>query len=195
MAALVTVLLAARYRGQATGSPADIWLYSHLSGGVLGSAIGYSLAWVIGTAGDPAAAGVLMLCLAVVCLITKRRRLALLAIAGPVLTGAVTTGLKPLVGRTIHGDHLSFPSGHTAQLTALAMVLGLLLVQRLGPAGPLGTPVVLGAAALGGAAMSWSQTASSVHYATDTLAGFCVAVAVVPMAGWILDVVADRWAG
>jgi undecaprenyl-diphosphatase len=154
LASTVAVILAVGAAGQSTGSPVDSWLHDHLSGTVLGSATGYRVGWVIGTAGDPPVAGALMFLLVVVCLFWKRRRLAVLAVAGPVLTGAVTSGLKPIVGRTIHGDHLSFPSGHTGQLAGLALVVGLLLVDVAGSARPAGTVVVLAAGAVGGAAVS-----------------------------------------
>jgi undecaprenyl-diphosphatase len=40
--------------------------------------------------------------------------------------------------------------------------------------------------------MGWALVASSVHYATDTLGGFCIAVAVVPLTAWCTDLVGDR---
>jgi hypothetical protein len=43
-----------------------------------------------------------------------RPRLAVLAVAGPLLTVTLNSVvLKPLVGRTINGNSLAFPSGHT----------------------------------------------------------------------------------
>ena len=35
--------------------------------------------------------------------------------------------------------------------------------------------------------MAWSQIALSTHYPTDTLGGFCAALAVVPAVAWLVD--------
>ena len=190
-AAAVTAVLAVLLAGESAGTRPDEWLLATLATGV-SEPVGYVIAWVIGTVGDPIVAGPLMLALATVGAVARRPRLAALALAGPALTGVVTTLLKPVVGRTIHGDHLSFPSGHTAQLTCTAIIVALLLVDLRGFSSPSATALVLGSALVGGLAMSSSQTASSVHYASDTLGGFCVALVVVPSTALLIDAVADR---
>lgn len=187
------VVLGARYAGQSTGSRIDQWLSPGLQDTV-SRPVGYALAWIIGTTTDPLPAALLVFVLVALCLSLRRWRLAVLTIAGPALTGVVTFVLKQLVGRTIHGGNLSFPSGHTAQLTALAIVLGLLLVDTRGHGTRASAPViVLLSALLGGAAMTWSSTALDVHYLTDCLAGFCLALVLVPMAALLIDWVADRY--
>ncbi|GAB3583476.1 phosphatase PAP2 family protein [Amycolatopsis endophytica] len=191
-AAAVSVVFAVLFAGDRTGTGLDRSAYDALKGSVDGDGFGYDVSWTIGTAGDPLWAGGLVVILAAICFALERRRLALLSLAGPALTGVVTTVAKPLVERVINGDHLSYPSGHTALLTSLGIVVGLLLTDlfRLGRA--RGLPLVLGLALLCGAAMSWSQTASRVHYLTDTIGGFCSAVTLVIATGLVIDRLADR---
>jgi membrane-associated phospholipid phosphatase len=192
LAAAVSVAFAVLFAGDSTGSGLDESAYDLLKGSVDGTGFGYEVSWTIGTAGDPLWAGGLVVILAAICFALERRRLALLALAGPALTGVVTTVAKPLVDRVINGDHLSYPSGHTALLTSLGIVTGLLLADLLRLGRARGLPLVLGLAVLCGAAMSWSQTASRVHYLTDTIGGFCSALALVIAAGLIIDRIADR---
>jgi membrane-associated phospholipid phosphatase len=40
--------------------------------------------------------------------------------------------------------------------------------------------------------MAWAQVLLNAHYPTDTLGGFCAALAVVPLVAWTIDRVADR---
>jgi undecaprenyl-diphosphatase len=103
--------------------------------------------------------------------------------------------LKPLVGRTIHGaDNLSYPSGHTAFLTALALSSALLATGRLGLGRTAGMSLVLGTALVAGGAMGWAQVALGAHYPTDVLGGWCTAVAVTTATAWLVDRAADRTA-
>ena len=80
---------------------------------------------------DPIPAAVLMLLLAATCWRLGRRRLALLAVAGPAAADVVVIVMKPLVGRTIHEGNLSYPSTHAAQITAFILVIALLVLSRL----------------------------------------------------------------
>lgn len=154
-----------------------------------------SLALAIDFLGEPVGAAVLVGTLVAVCLALRRPRSAVLAVLGPGLVVATTTALKQVVGRTIHGDNLSFPSGHTALLTAVAMVAAFVAVDAL-TLGPLaGTLLVLVAAVVAGGAMAWAQVSLGAHYSTDTLAGFYTAVAVVPAAAWLVDRVSTARSG
>jgi undecaprenyl-diphosphatase len=114
----------------------------------------------------------------------------LLAVGGPAVSVIVTTGMKPLVGRTINDGFLSFPSGHTAAMTAFALVIMLVVVRNRSTGAGLAllAVVVVPAAAL----MAWAQVLLNAHYPTDTLGGFCTALAVVPAVAWTIDRVADR---
>jgi membrane-associated phospholipid phosphatase len=44
---------------------------------------------------------------------------------------------------------------------------------------------------LAAAAMAWAQVLLNAHYPTDTVGGFCAALAVVPAVAWTIDRVAD----
>jgi undecaprenyl-diphosphatase len=154
----------------------------------------WNTAVAIDFAGQPFGAAMLITTLAAACLVLRRPRTAVLAVAGTGPTVAVTTVAKPLVGRRIHEAYLAYPSGHSALLTAFALVLALLLVDLVRPRRR--AALLVGAAAvLAGAIMAWSQIGLSAHYPTDTIGGFCVALAVVPAAAWLVDHVSDRICG
>ncbi|TPQ21648.1 phosphatase PAP2 family protein [Streptomyces sporangiiformans] len=143
--------------------------------------------------GEPVGAATLVAATVTGCLLLRRPRAALLVVVGAGMTVGTTKLLKSLVGRTIHGeDNLSYPSGHTAFLTALALVVALLATGRLGLGRTAGTSLVLAAALVAGAAMGWAQVALGAHYPTDVLGGWCTALAVIPATAWLVDRMADR---
>ena len=132
--------------------------------------------------------------LAAACLLARQRRLVALALLGPCCVAGATTVLKPLVGRTINGDNLSFPSGHTGYATAVGLVVGLLLVGLIRPARTAWAALLLLVPALvTGALMALDQVDLDAHYPSDTLGGFCTAVAVVGVLALVVDPVIDRW--
>jgi undecaprenyl-diphosphatase len=137
---------------------------------------------------DPVPLGVLVAALTGVCLALKRRRLAVLAVAGPVVSGLATTLLKPLIERTKNGD-LVYPSGHMAACVAVALVLALLLVSLGQPRPWVRIAVLTAIPAVAGAGMGLAMTVTNYHYLTDAVGGFCVAVAVVTSLALLLD----RW--
>jgi undecaprenyl-diphosphatase len=151
-----------------------------------------NIALVIDFCGEPLGAAILIASLVAGCFMLGRRRWAVVLVAGAGVSVGVTTVLKPLVGRTIHGDFLSYPSGHTALATAVALVLALLAVDRFKLGAPRGLLLVLVAAALAGAVMGWTEVALGAHYPSDTVGGFCTALAVVPATAWLVDRAADR---
>jgi membrane-associated phospholipid phosphatase len=150
------------------------------------------VALVFDFGGEPVGSTVLVAVLAVVCFLVHRIRAAVVTVLGVVATVAVTTLLKPIVGRTIHGEFLSYPSGHTALATALALVIGLLLADRLGLGRAAAVVLVLGLALVAGVAMGWAEVALGAHYPTDAVGGFCAALAAVPATAWLVDRVAER---
>jgi membrane-associated phospholipid phosphatase len=150
------------------------------------------LALVVDYGGEPIGAAIVVTAVVTLCLALGHRRAAVLAIAGSALTVATTTLLKPVVDRTIHGDFLAYPSGHTALITALALIMALVAADRMRASTPTGTLLVLAAAGVGGAAMAWAQVALGAHYPTDTVGGFCTAIAVIPATAWLVDRAADR---
>jgi membrane-associated phospholipid phosphatase len=191
LGAVVAVTLGVVFEGQATGSILDGRLAAALE-----LPTSFSPAFAVSVTmqklADPIPAALLILLLVGTCLWCGRSRLAVLAVAGPGAADMIVILMKHLVGRTIHHGNLTYPSTHTAQIAAFAMVTSLLASALLDLEAGAVAVLVLGAAAASGLVMGWALVAGSVHYATDTLGGFCVAVAVVPAAAWCTDLVADR---
>ncbi len=147
--------------------------------------------WYVATAidflGEPV--GAVLVCLAIggFCWGKGRPRTAILLVASSGITVALTTGLKPLTGRLIHGEFLSFPSGHTAFAVVVAVVAGSLVIDLRGLGRGAGTWLLVCSVLVAGAAMGWAEVALGAHYPTDTFGGLGVALAVVPAAGWAVD--------
>jgi undecaprenyl-diphosphatase len=141
--------------------------------------------WIIALA-DPIPLALLATALAVLCLVAGRRRLAVLALVGPVATGLATVVLKPLVDRTKDGD-LAYPSGHAGAATALALVACLLLVAVLQLHRWAAAALVSAVTVVEGATMSLAMTLTDYHYLTDTVGGFCTAVSIVLGLALLLD--------
>jgi membrane-associated phospholipid phosphatase len=134
---------------------------------------------------DPVPLVISIAVLAGVCLALSRRRLAVLAVAGPLLTGLATTVVKPVIERTKNGD-LSYPSGHMGSAVAISVVVSLLLVSLLG-ARRWVTAVAVAVPILWGATVGLAMTVTNYHYWTDAVGGFCVAVAVVLSLALLID--------
>lgn len=186
LAALVVVVLGVRFAGHHQPGSVDGWIRSAVVGVGPG---GQSIALDLDAMGEPTGAVTLVVTVMVGCLLLRRPRAAVLTAAGTGLAVVTTSLLKHVVGRTIHGENLSYPSGHTAFATAVALAVALLAAERLGR--PAGTLLVLAAALLAGAAMGWAEIALDAHYPTDVLGGWCVALAVVPATAWLVDRTVD----
>ncbi|PNE40701.1 phosphatase PAP2 family protein [Streptomyces noursei] len=189
LAALVVVVLGALYAGDGKPGMVDV--------GIRAAVDGVRPSWrcvalAMDFLGEPAGSATLVVVTVTGCLLLRRPRAAVFAVAGVGVAVGTTTLLKHLVGRTIHGDNLSYPSGHTAFFTALSLVVALFATGRLGLGRVAGTLLVLAAALVAGAAMGWAQVALGAHYPTDVLGGWCTALAVTAATGWLVDRVADR---
>jgi undecaprenyl-diphosphatase len=182
LSAIALVVLGFVFAGESVGAAADVGIRADLR--ALGSPW-RQIALVIDWTGEPVGAAVVLATFIAVFLRMGNRRAALLAGAGPAVAVIVTTAMKPLVDRTINDGFLSYPSGHTASATSANAVVALLACG----ASLWLTAVVAVAAAL---AMAWAQVLLNAHYPTDTLGGFCAAVAVVPLVAWTIDRVAER---
>jgi membrane-associated phospholipid phosphatase len=183
VAALVVAVLAVRYRGASEPGRVD----GHLDNAIDAlPGTGHDIAGAVTFFGSPKAVALGAVVLALVCLAARRPRWAVLAVAGPALTGVATTLGKPLVGRTID-DSLAFPSGHTGGSTSLALVTALIVAAALG----LGTAATAALAAvcavLGGGAVGTAMALIGAHYPTDVVGGFGTAVAVVLLVALALD--------
>jgi len=137
--------------------------------------------------------GALSAAIVVFCLVTGRLNGAALAIAAVPATAGLNDALfKHLVHRTYLGV-LSYPSGHTAAISALAATVAVLLVvppqrSRTGPLRVLlaGAACVLGGVvAIGVIGLRW-------HYFTDTVAGAAVGIGTVCGLALLLDLPAAR---
>ncbi|HEU5469739.1 MAG TPA: phosphatase PAP2 family protein [Actinophytocola sp.] len=151
-----------------------------------------TFALIVDFLGEPV--GVLLIVAATVtaALLLHHPRAAVLVVLAVGLGGTITTLLKPVVDRHIHGDWLAYPSGHTATLTTFGFVTGLLIADRLHLTPRRATLTILTLATLTGAAMSYSQTMLSAHYLTDTIGGYLVALTVVPVTALLIDHLANR---
>lgn len=190
-AALIVAVLAARHSDDITAG----WLDMRAQAAVNLLPLPTRSALLIDLVGRPVVAVALASLLAAVCLALGRRRLAVLAVSGVGLTGVVTTVLKPLIGRTIHGGFLAYPSGHTAAATALALVVALLAVDLLRAGRWPGVLLILIGAGAAGGTMAWAMVSLRAHYPTDTIGGFCTAMAVVLTTALLIDWLAARHRG
>ena len=137
--------------------------------------------------GNPAPAALLAAAVASAAAVARRWAGVVLTLGGTVTAVVITELiLKPLIGRLRYG-HLSFPSGHTTAVcsVAIAAVLMLATARRPGSAvlrlvASLMPVVVAGSVAI-------ALVARHMHYATDTLAGCCVAAATVPALALVID--------
>jgi len=112
-----------------------------------------------------------------------------LLVVGGTVTAVVIAEvvLKPLVGRLRDG-HLAFPSGHTTAVAALAIVLTGARWPRSVALRLLASLAVVGVAA----GVAVALIAQRIHYATDTLAGCCVAISTVLSLALTLDCFVPR---
>ncbi|MEV6199551.1 phosphatase PAP2 family protein [Streptomyces sp. NPDC051771] len=191
LAALAVAVLGAWYGGAGGPGRVDVRVR-----GLLGDtgASWRELAEAADFLGEPAGAAGLVAVGLLGCLVARRPRAAVLLVGGVGVSVAATTLLKPVVGRTIHGGYLAFPSGHTAFLTAFALVVALVVSGRLGLGRTAGLSLVLAAGVAGGAVMGWAQIVLDAHYPTDVLGGWCTAFAVVPAVALSIDRLADSHA-
>ncbi|MEV8093195.1 phosphatase PAP2 family protein [Kitasatospora sp. NPDC085879] len=192
-AALVVVVLGIRYADEGEPGAVDARIRAAVDGA---GPSWRHVASAMDSLGEPVGAATLVVATVTGCLLLRRPRAAVFIVAGVGIAVGTTALLKHLVGRTIHGGYLSYPSGHTAFATALALAVAMLATRRrgrdgLGPGRTAGTLLVLAAALVAGAAMGWAQVALGAHYPTDVLGGWCTALAVVPATAWLVDRMAD----
>jgi len=191
LAALVVVALGVLYSGHSAPGAVDSWIHPPTADSV--RAPWRQVALVLDFLGEPAGSAMVIVAGVAGCLLLRRPRMAVLVAVGAGTTVGTTTLLKHVVGRTIHGPgNLSYPSGHTAFATALALMAALFATDRLGLGRTAGTSLVLAAGLVAGAIMGWAEVGLGAHYPTDALGGWCTALVVVPATAWLVDRTADR---
>lgn len=150
------------------------------------------LTQVLVSLGNPTQAAILVAAVAGAAAVARRWSGVLLTVLGTVTAVTITELiLKPLVGRLRFG-HLSFPSGHTTAVTAVALASMILIGGARWPrsiAARIITGLVPVAVAVG---VAISLVAQHIHYATDTVAGSCVALATVLAVALGLDCCGPR---
>nr|WP_203672426.1 MULTISPECIES: phosphatase PAP2 family protein [unclassified Streptomyces] len=190
LAALAVTVLGVLYAGHSQPGRVDGWIQPAVEGV---RPPWRNVALTMDFLGEPVGAVMLIVAIVTGCLLLRSPRAAVLVVAGVGMTVGTATLLKHLVGRTIHGDgNLSYPSGHAAFATALALMVALLATGRLGLGRTGRTLLVLAAALVVGAAMGWAEVALGAHYPTDVLGGWCTALAVIPATAWLVDRMADQ---
>ena len=196
--ALLGVLFAdqakADWLDHAVDSPIITWFGGHPG-----------LALRLAAPGSLIPAGVLSAAIVISCLITGRLNGAVLAAAAvPAAVGLDDGLLKPLVHRT-YLDVLTYPSGHTTAMFALAAVVTVLLLVSPRPAKAAARCALIPAAALrvlipAAACVLGGVVAIAViglrwHYFTDTVAGAAVGIGTVCGLALILDLPVVRLPG
>lgn len=150
------------------------------------------IAHVLANLGNPGQAALLILAVAGTAAATRRWSGVLLTIVGTLTAVAITELiLKPLIGR-LRSGYLSFPSGHTTAVAAVTIAAAILIVSARWPRNiALRVLASLAAVAIG-AGVAISLVALRVHYATDTIAGYCVAITTVVTVALGLDYCGSR---
>ncbi|MGW7537398.1 phosphatase PAP2 family protein [Amycolatopsis sp. NPDC054798] len=182
---LTLIALGLRFAGHSVPSAFDAPL---LPGPDLVSDPWWYFATAIDFCGEPLGAALILVLAIGGCLLTNRLRTAVLVALGCGLTVVVTSVLKPLTGRTIHGSYLSFPSGHTAFATALALIGAYVVAGRSSRV--VAVVWTLGLALVAGFLMAWAEVGLGAHYPTDTIGGFAAALAIVPVTAYWVDRIA-----
>ena len=137
--------------------------------------------------------GALSAAIVVACLFAGRLNGAVLAAVAVPATAGLNDGLfKHLVHRTYLGV-LSYPSGHTAAVSAMAATVAVLLLvpPQAARTGPLRVLLAAAACVLGGV-VAIGVIGLRWHYFTDTLAGAAVGIGTVCGLALLLDLPAVR---
>lgn len=158
-----------------------------LSAVVTGSTPWRSAAFAVDWFGEPLGVLLVVALVSAMLLATGRVRHVVVLVAAQGAVFVVGGLLKSVVGRTIHGDALSFPSGHTAGAAAWVLVVTLFLADVGGLRGPLRAVVVVLPALGAGLVAGWAQTVLSAHYPTDALGGILLAFVLVPVLAQATD--------
>jgi membrane-associated phospholipid phosphatase len=189
LALVVLAVLALRYAHQEAAGrldrTLDVYLRTHLRWD-------QSLTGALISLADPPHAAVVLAVVAVAAALARRWSGVILTLGGTLTAVTITEViLKPLVGRLRYG-HLTFPSGHTSAVAAIALATVILLIGAQRPRSVALRGLAGLAAAVVAVSVAVALIAQHVHYATDTVAGCCVGVVTVLGLALILDFVGPR---
>ncbi len=183
--AVLALALGVRYHDDAVAGRLDAWLIRAIAIRPRSGALS--------AAADAVPVIAVLIAVAVAVVHGRRRRwdVVVFALGAPLLTTLVCETGKHVVDRTIHGG-LALPSGHTAGATSALLVLAVLVLARarahlLATAGALLLAVAAGAAAVG-----LTMVSLHAHYPTDTVAGFCTALALTLALALGIDAIGER---
>lgn len=183
-AALVVVVLGIVIAGGSAPTGLDRWVQSLVDGWWSDPG---ETAYFIDFLGDPRMVFSAAVALAIVCAVLGRRRLAVVAVLAPAVTGLITTLGKPVFQRTIHGDNLAYPSGHVGAIATLAGVVMLLVLSSVSVSRLVQVVVFVGGTTAIASVMAVDQIAIEAHYPLDAVGGLCTAFAVVAMTAFAVD--------
>jgi undecaprenyl-diphosphatase len=189
LALLVLTVLALRYAHQEAAGRLDRTLDVYLRTQLRRD---QRLTGALVTLAQPPQAAIVLAVVAGVAALARRWSGVILTLGGTLSAVTITEViLKPLVGRLRYG-HLTFPSGHTSAVAAIAIATAILLLGAQRPRSVALRLMASLAAAVVAVSVAVALIAQHVHYATDTVAGCCVAVVTVLGLALILDFVGPR---
>ena len=189
LALLVLTVLALRYAHQEAAGRLDRTLDVYLRTQLRRD---QRLTGALVTLAQPPQAAIVLAVVAGVAALARRWSGVILTLGGTLSAVTITEViLKPLVGRLRYG-HLTFPSGHTSAVAAIAIATAILLLGAQRPRSVALRPMASLAAAVVAVSVAVALIAQHVHYATDTVAGCCVAVVTMLGLALILDFVGPR---
>lgn len=141
--------------------------------------------------GDPLSIAAIVVILTMSALLLKRPRAAVLALVGPSACGVAIELMKPLVGRTYHGI-LTFPSGHTTGITAVATVAAVMAVSFIRSRLLMAITMAVAGVLIVAIVMAFALLAQHLHYPTDTFGGFLTAIVIVLAGAFFIDAISTH---
>ena len=189
LALLVLTVLALRYAHQEAAGrldrTLDIYLRTHLRRD-------QRLTSALVILAEPPQTAIVLAAVAGAAALARRWSGVILTLSGTLTAVTITEViLKPLVGRLRYG-HLTFPSGHTSAVAAIAIATTILLLGAQRPRSVAQRLMASLAAVVFAVSVAVALIAQHVRYATDTVAGGCVAVVTLLGLALILDFVGPR---
>lgn len=180
--ALAVVALALLVRGDTAVSEMDIAVHERLRAYALAHPPWLSAMAALTHLGDTAVVGAAVIVVLAIAVVRRRRPDAAFVVGAALLAYVLSRALRSWLGRARPEDRLwpthdpAFPSGHAANSAALAAIVVLLWWPRLRAGGRIGLVAAASAYAM---VVGLTRIAGGVHWLSDVLAGWLVAVATV----------------